>query len=106
MTARALVNQLQMEVDRLRLDLERENRKKKKKKKKKNPSNSSLSLSQLDRCSVCLCLPRAPLRVFQCPEGHVFCSECKARYITKAFHWSILLILSSHWSIHLPNTRL
>ena len=77
-TARALVNQLEMEVDRLRLDLERENSRKKKKRNSSN-SFSSLSLSQLDRCSVCLCLPRAPLRVFQCPEGHVFCSQCKAR---------------------------
>ena len=76
-TARALVNQLQMEVDRLRLDLEREKRRKKKR--RNSSSSSSLSLSQLDRCSVCLCLPRAPLRVFQCPEGHVFCSQCKAR---------------------------
>ena len=77
--ARSLVNQLEMEVGRLRIDLERENRKKTRRKRTSSSSSSRLSLSQLDKCSVCLSVPRAPLLVFQCPEGHVFCSECRAR---------------------------
>ena len=76
-TARSLVNQLEMEVTRLKTDLERENTKRRRK--QNSSSSSSLSLSMLDKCSVCLCVPRAPLLVFQCPEGHVFCSECRAR---------------------------
>ena len=77
--AKSLVNQLEMEVGRLKVDLERENKRKTRRRNVTSTSSSSLSLSMLDKCSVCLCLPRAPLLVFQCPEGHVFCSECRAR---------------------------
>ncbi|CAB4060321.1 ANK [Lepeophtheirus salmonis] len=28
-------------------------------------------------CPVCLCLLKPPLRIFQCPEGHILCEECK-----------------------------
>jgi hypothetical protein len=30
-------------------------------------------------CPVCLDLLRPPLRVFQCPEGHILCENCKVR---------------------------
>ena len=32
-------------------------------------------------CPVCLELLRPPLRVFQCPEGHILCENCKVSYI-------------------------
>ena len=28
-------------------------------------------------CPVCLELLRPPLRIFQCPEGHILCENCK-----------------------------
>ncbi len=28
-------------------------------------------------CPVCLTLLRPPMRIFQCPEGHILCEECK-----------------------------
>jgi hypothetical protein len=31
-------------------------------------------------CPVCLELLRPPLRVFQCPEGHILCENCKVLY--------------------------
>ena len=32
-------------------------------------------------CPVCLELLWPPLRVFQCPEGHILCENCKVSYI-------------------------
>ena len=97
--ARSLVNQLEMEVVRLRGDLERESNKKTRRKTDSSSSSSSLSLSLLDKCSVCLCVPRAPLMVFQCPEGHVFCSECLARY-----YYSLSLVNSLYNHLLLVNS--
>jgi hypothetical protein len=31
-------------------------------------------------CPVCLELLRPPLRVFQCPEGHILCENCKVLF--------------------------
>ena len=74
-TAKSLVNQLEMEVDRLSLDLKREARRR-----TRRPPGSHRGLpALLDRCSVCLSVPRPPLLPLQCPQGHVFCSECGAR---------------------------
>ncbi len=28
-------------------------------------------------CPVCLTTLRPPMRIFQCPEGHILCEECK-----------------------------
>ena len=74
-TARSLVNQLEMEVERLRSDVEKVNRKKQRGQKERK----TISLEMLEPCSVCLELPRPPLKVFQCPEGHVFCEDCSRR---------------------------
>jgi len=71
-TSKSLVNQLEMEVGKLQSDLDRENRKKARKTSQSSSSENTEQLSMLDSCSVCL-------EVFQCPEGHIFCEECKSR---------------------------
>lgn len=78
-TSKSLVNQLEMEVGKLKSDLERENRKKARRISNSLPTAKTVDMSLLDSCSVCLEVPRPPLKVFQCPEGHIFCEECKDR---------------------------
>jgi E3 ubiquitin-protein ligase SIAH1 len=36
-------------------------------------------LGDLLECPVCLLIPRLPVHVLQCPEGHVVCSTCRAK---------------------------
>ena len=31
----------------------------------------------VERCPVCLTVPRSPARVLQCTAGHQFCSTCR-----------------------------
>jgi len=82
--AKSLVNRLESDVNYLNCALEG------KKQKKKNKTSNTKSQNEicsavLDNCSVCLvcsvCLdvPKPPTKVFQCPEGHIFCEVCKAR---------------------------
>ena len=73
-SARSLVNHLEVEVARTQAQLDRE-----RKKKGRTERSSTLDSSMLDSCSVCLETPRPHMKVFQCPEGHVFCEECHSR---------------------------
>jgi len=76
-SAKSLVNNLELEMKRLQRELE-EN-KIKKKRNKKAPNSNRVPCDISDNCSICLEVPKPPLKVFQCPEGHVFCEICKAR---------------------------
>ena len=76
-SARSLVNQLELEVSRLTSDLER--RKKRQPKTSVKKKQGKIKVTDIDKCSVCLDVPRPPLKVFQCPEGHSFCEDCRNR---------------------------
>merc|ERR1711974_100993 len=58
---------LEAQVGRLRQECERKGR-----------SNTRQTFS-LPHCSVCLEIPTPGLKVFQCPEGHIFCQPCQER---------------------------
>ena len=62
-TSKSLVNQLEMEVGKLKSDLERENRKKARRISNSLPTAKTVDMSLLDSCSVCLEVPRPPLKV-------------------------------------------
>lgn len=74
--AQSLVNRLEIDVHILQNELEHNKR-------KKSSTNvareSQLPSSILSPCSVCLDVPKPPLKVFQCPEGHIFCEICQSR---------------------------
>ena len=78
-SARSLVNQLELEVARLRLDVERENRRKRSGNTAQGRDRRHIEIEDIDHCSICLEVPRPPLRVYQCPEGHSLCEVCRAR---------------------------
>ena len=40
-------------------------------------ANGGADEEQWFGCPVCLSLLRPPTRIFQCPEGHILCEECK-----------------------------
>eukprot|EP00092_Neocalanus_flemingeri_P007076 GFUD01007645.1.p1 GENE.GFUD01007645.1~~GFUD01007645.1.p1 ORF type:complete len:318 (+),score=91.98 GFUD01007645.1:69-956(+) len=75
--AKFLVNNLERDVTFLHSEFEQSKRSKKKK--KKNKSQDQISGVVFDHCSVCLDVPKPPTKVFQCPEGHIFCETCKMR---------------------------
>ena len=77
--AKSLVNSLEMDVKFLNSELEQNKRKKKRNNKTKAPNRPSIPPAVLDHCSVCLDIPKPPTKVFQCPEGHIFCEICKLR---------------------------
>jgi len=58
---------LEAQVGRLKKECER-----------KGKSNTRQTFS-LPHCSVCLEIPAPGLKVFQCPEGHIFCQACQER---------------------------
>jgi len=58
---------LEAQVGRLRKECER-----------KGKSDTRKTIS-LPHCSVCLEVPAPGLKVFQCPEGHIFCQSCQER---------------------------
>ena len=74
-SARSLVNQLELDVTRLTSDLARRN----KRQSGREKTRGNLQIAELEKCSVCLDIPKPPLKVFQCPEGHSFCEECRNR---------------------------
>ena len=74
-SARSLVNQLELDVSRLTSDLGRRN----KRPSGREKTRGNLQIADLEKCSVCLDIPKPPLKVFQCPEGHIFCEECRNR---------------------------
>jgi len=76
-TARSLVNTLEMDVSKLKLDIA--NHSKKKLSQKCNKSPQTITSELLDTCNVCLEIPRTPLHVYQCPQGHILCEVCKQR---------------------------
>jgi len=76
--AKSLVNRLEMDVHTLQREVEKSKRKKKSST-HNNAGRSDLSSAILTPCSVCLEVPKPPLKVFQCPEGHIFCEICQQR---------------------------
>jgi len=76
--AKCLVNRLEMDVQSIQRELEH-CKKKKSKKQSQESSNPNVPNAILAPCSVCLDVPRPPLKVFQCPEGHIFCEICERR---------------------------
>ena len=42
-----------------------------------NGANSESNEEHWFGCPVCLMLLKPPTRIFQCPEGHILCEECK-----------------------------
>ena len=46
-------------------------------------SSNQLEISELE-CCVCLCI--SSKEILQCINGHIFCSECRARF-PKEKHW-------------------
>ena len=76
-SARSLVNQLELEVSRLASDLARRNKRRTRQFGEKKQRN--IQITDIDNCSVCLDIPKPPLKVFQCPEGHSFCEDCRNR---------------------------
>ena len=74
-SARSLVNQLELEVSRLKVNVER----RKKRNRPREENSRKIRMSDVERCSICLEVPRPPLKVYQCPEGHSFCEDCKNR---------------------------
>ena len=76
-SARSLVHQLQLEVDTTQTHLNRERRRKKKQ--ERSGSEQMISRTMLESCSVCLEVPGPGVQVFQCPQGHVLCEQCKSR---------------------------
>ena len=78
--AKSLVNRLEMDVQNIQRELENCKKKKRKSKPHSQESNrTSVPNTILAPCSVCLDIPRPPLKVFQCPEGHIFCEICERR---------------------------
>jgi len=73
-TAKCLVNQLELDVQNLEKELEHS-----KKKKRSGSKVNKLPETVLTSCSVCLDVPRPPMKIYQCPEGHIFCDECQSR---------------------------
>jgi len=65
MSAKHLVRSLEIEVENTRASLQQ------------LESGDTLLQEEQFRCPVCLEQPHG--QVFQCPEGHVFCGECKDR---------------------------
>ena len=76
-TARSLVNQLELEVTRLASDLATRNKRRPRDRRERSQRN--IKITDIDVCSVCLDIPKPPLKVFQCPEGHSFCEDCRNR---------------------------
>jgi len=58
---------LEAQVDRLKKDCKRKDRTKRR------------QTFPLPQCSVCLEIPAPRVKVFQCPEGHIFCQDCQER---------------------------
>merc|ERR1719500_1464121 len=65
--AKGGLTRLEAQVGRLRKECER-----------KGKSDTRKTIS-LPHCSVCLEVPAPGLKVFQCPEGHIFCQSCQER---------------------------
>jgi len=78
--AKCLVNTLEMNVRNIKRELEQYQMKKNRRKTNNQTfSKNVMSNVTLTPCSVCLEVPSPPLKVFQCPEGHIFCEICEKR---------------------------